>query len=201
MVCFWNQLFIFLRQGQGEDMRILCSAKREERMGRRKEQRMWNPWGGGRRWGKLFSAITGWHLCQQSSLWSAVPRWVKSRSLAAICGSFCSHDTRTSPVSPSTGLAAPRPLTARRRKRVARNTSETGKCASVIRGVSAPAKRVGASERVCQVSPSVTDGKREAVDCRSRREGEEEKDGGGGGCWERTVAECRGHGRKIALKV
>lgn len=34
-----------------------------------------------------------------------------------------------SPFSPSIGLAAPHPLTERRRKRVGRNTSETGECA------------------------------------------------------------------------
>lgn len=34
------------------------------------------------------------------------------------------------PFSPSIGLAAPHPLTERRRKRVGRNTSETGECVS-----------------------------------------------------------------------
>lgn len=38
--------------------------------------------------------------------------------------------------SPSIGLAALHPLTERRRKRVGRNTSETGECVRVIRDMS-----------------------------------------------------------------
>lgn len=110
-------------------------------MGRRQEQTRNPSWGKRARRRKLLPSYNWMTPFRQSSFLSAVPQWVKSQSLAAICGVFCSHDTRMSLISPSTGLAAHRPLTARRRKRASRSTSETGKCAGVLRGVSAPAKR------------------------------------------------------------
>lgn len=51
--------------------------------------------------------------------------------------SFCSHGMQMFPFSTSIGLAAPHPLTERRRRRVGKNTSETGERVRVIRDTSA----------------------------------------------------------------
>lgn len=52
---------------------------------------------------------------------------------------LCHRDMQIFSLSPSTGLAAPRPLTERRKRRAQRNTSETGEC--VIRDASAQERR------------------------------------------------------------
>lgn len=69
----------------------------------------------------------------------------------------CSHGMKMLSLSISKGLAAPHPLTERRKKRVQRNTSETGE--HFIRDVSAQERHADILKALSVATLTVMDGK------------------------------------------
>lgn len=69
----------------------------------------------------------------------------------------CNHDIKMFSLSISKGLVAPHLLTERRKKRVQRNTSETGEC--FIRDVSAQERHADILKGLSVATITVMDGK------------------------------------------